>query len=310
MSEEVITQARPPSFHEDLRGELPELLVLNLNGAKFEILRELFFTLPECILICLSLGTTPQPQVDETGQVYFPDDSDDGLINIDFNPKCFEYVLMKISDVGRGLTPVNVMQYKMRPTSASGNNEEMLYDVEQADEIPWLPNNPNAIPQVLEQRPSFIVLKEDLEYYLFNQTNIDDHELNDLKNEVGNMFANAQENMHIFRGLRNSQELNSPEYFLMQMLVQAGMRPEQLWDYRERYENTSRVSSMQLTQVKLPPSEMIESIHALHKLLLFWRKPAKKCWWDRKEMLISGKPLVVHCRRVWTLELDILGLKN
>lgn len=310
MSEEVITQARPPSFHEDLRGELPELLVLNLNGVKFEILRELFFTLPESILICLSLGTTPQPQVDENGQVFFPDDSDDGLINIDFNPKCFEYVLMKIADVGRGLAPVNVMQYKVRPTSASGNSDEMLYDIEQADEVPWLPNNPNEIPQVLQQRPSFIVLKEDLEFYLFNQSEMEFGELNQLKNEVGHMFADSEESKHIFKGLRNSQELNSPEYFLMQMLVQAGMQPEQVWDYRERYENTSKVSSMQLTRVDLPSVDMVESVHALHKLLLFWRKPAKKCWWDRLEMVISDKPLVVHCRRVWTLELDILGLKN
>ncbi|CCH58737.1 hypothetical protein TBLA_0A09520 [Henningerozyma blattae CBS 6284] len=71
------------------------------------------------------------------------------------------------------------------------------------------------------------------------------------------------------------------------------------------------------------------------KLLLFWKRPARKCWWNKQEIsfdirldwrlqpfinpkLIIGEdenalsiivriPIKLHIRRVWTLELSILG---
>lgn len=56
------------------------------------------------------------------------------------------------------------------------------------------------------------------------------------------------------------------------------------------------------------------------KLLLFWRKPARKCWWSNDEveidvagMVVRGQPfekmkVSVHVRRVWTLELLVIGV--
>lgn len=42
------------------------------------------------------------------------------------------------------------------------------------------------------------------------------------------------------------------------------------------------------------------------KLLLFWRKPARRCWWEGVELDnvegVQGK-LKVWIRRVWTLEM-------
>lgn len=42
------------------------------------------------------------------------------------------------------------------------------------------------------------------------------------------------------------------------------------------------------------------------KLLLFWRKPARRCWWECTELEdvegVEGK-LKVWIRRVWTLEM-------
>ncbi|GEQ72671.1 hypothetical protein JCM33374_g6358 [Metschnikowia sp. JCM 33374] len=57
------------------------------------------------------------------------------------------------------------------------------------------------------------------------------------------------------------------------------------------------------------------------KLLLFWRKPARKCWWSNEEIevFVSGTNLSakvgenvkvkVHIRRVWTLELSVIGVQ-
>lgn len=42
------------------------------------------------------------------------------------------------------------------------------------------------------------------------------------------------------------------------------------------------------------------------KLLLFWRKPARRCWWEGVELEnvegVEGK-LKIWIRRVWTLEM-------
>lgn len=42
------------------------------------------------------------------------------------------------------------------------------------------------------------------------------------------------------------------------------------------------------------------------KLLLFWRKPARRCWWEGVDLEhvegVEGK-LKVWIRRVWTLEM-------
>jgi len=49
------------------------------------------------------------------------------------------------------------------------------------------------------------------------------------------------------------------------------------------------------------------------KLLLFWRKPARRCWWEGVELEnvegVEGK-LKVWIRRVWTLEMVSLGLRS
>lgn len=44
------------------------------------------------------------------------------------------------------------------------------------------------------------------------------------------------------------------------------------------------------------------------KLLLFWRKPARRCWWEGVELegvegVGAGGKLKVWVRRVWTLEM-------
>lgn len=58
----------------------------------------------------------------------------------------------------------------------------------------------------------------------------------------------------------------------------------------------------------------------LTKLLLFWRKPARKCWWANDTAEVSTKGLgleklgatvevKLHVRRVWTLELSVVGVQ-
>lgn len=54
-----------------------------------------------------------------------------------------------------------------------------------------------------------------------------------------------------------------------------------------------------------------QQLATAQKLLLFWRKPARKCWWDATDVVLHpGTPkeqsLKVWARRVWTLELSLI----
>lgn len=54
-----------------------------------------------------------------------------------------------------------------------------------------------------------------------------------------------------------------------------------------------------------------ENIPRSHKLLLFWRKPARKCWWDNMSLpdipgVEEGVSITVYLRSVWTLELSVI----
>lgn len=60
------------------------------------------------------------------------------------------------------------------------------------------------------------------------------------------------------------------------------------------------------------PSESPSDFTTPHKLLLFWRKPARKCWWDSitvNDFPGLKNPMRIHVRRVWTLELSVIGVR-
>ena len=54
------------------------------------------------------------------------------------------------------------------------------------------------------------------------------------------------------------------------------------------------------------PGSNNSALGMAQKLLLFWRKPARRCWWEGVELSdvdgVQGK-LKVWIRRVWTLEM-------
>lgn len=79
--------------------------------------------------------------------------------------------------------------------------------------------------------------------------------------------------------------------------------------------NASRAASRSLSKSKkkVDPNQT--------KLLLFWRKPARKCWWSHQTTTIEldknvfpdaqekTMEIKVHTRRVWTLELSVIGVQ-
>ncbi|KAK9452379.1 uncharacterized protein V1518DRAFT_411088 [Limtongia smithiae] len=120
------------------------------------------------------------------------------------------------------------------------------------------------------------------------------------------------------------------EKHLLDMLCSSGFHPKDEWGFREREPGKTVISSLALvrllatTPAPVPAGSELNELATDHaqeeilnpmaqKLLLFWRKPARKCWWD--QLTLTGVDgfdpeleIKVHVRRMWTLELSVIGV--
>lgn len=100
---------------------------------------------------------------------------------------------------------------------------------------------------------------------------------------------------------------SSAEQHLIDMLCASGFQSEETWS--RRYIEPQKTCIVSLALAMLNPSDTTTALATSQKLLLFWRKPARKCWWASMplENGIEVKAIKVWARRVWTLELSIIG---
>ncbi|KAI9599503.1 hypothetical protein BDF19DRAFT_419061 [Syncephalis fuscata] len=103
------------------------------------------------------------------------------------------------------------------------------------------------------------------------------------------------------------EEASAAERQLVDMLCLAGFGVEDLWGYRAR--EPGRCCVVSVSMVRLVTDGTPAQMAAAHKLLVFWRKPARKCWWDGSVTTIGADrniPVRIWSRRTWTLELALI----
>lgn len=89
-----------------------------------------------------------------------------------------------------------------------------------------------------------------------------------------------------------------------------GFNNDDRWGHRANEPNKAVICSLALARLRtdIKGTELANSnaVGMAQKLLLFWRKPARRCWWEGVELEnvegVEGK-LKVWIRRVWTLEM-------
>ncbi|KAI0120872.1 stress response protein Whi2 [Hypoxylon sp. NC0597] len=119
----------------------------------------------------------------------------------------------------------------------------------------------------------------------------------------------------IFSGLKRSDEPGTTEAHLIEMLTAGGFNHDDRWGHRAGEPNKAVVCSLALARLRsdIRGNEMgSNAVGMAQKLLLFWRKPARRCWWegvDLKDVEGVDGPLKVWIRRVWTLEMSVIGLR-
>ena len=98
----------------------------------------------------------------------------------------------------------------------------------------------------------------------------------------------------------------------------SGFNHDDIWGHRAGEPHKAVICSLALarlrTDVRGSTADVAGSNNAVgmaQKLLLFWRKPARRCWWEGVELDnvegFEGKKLKVWIRRVWTLEMVSFG---
>ncbi|ORX98567.1 hypothetical protein K493DRAFT_324083 [Basidiobolus meristosporus CBS 931.73] len=295
----------PVSFQQE-ESEFPSVIRIDLRGTLIQVERELLVSLPESILLVmfpygLNLGRNPMDddselELDNHSTNY--DHDHDNLVYSDFNPNIFQYVL-------------DFYVHKHPLTQTNPNEDGTLQALLGGNHL----NNPFLNKQ------AFILLREEIDYFpvpkktrASPQREEDGIELttvespldiSKIKTECGKLLVQQKS---IFHGLnRQITQDNLAEQQLIEMLCAAGFSKDDDWGVRVA--EPARTAIVSVAMVRLRTTGQPAQMAAAQKLLLFWRKPARKCWWDGSEVKLhegSDDTLKLWCRRTWTLELALV----
>lgn len=340
---DIITQVTPdigpinpdPTTQMDDDIDLNSIIKLNIRGKMFYITRDELMSLPESILLCLFPNGV---FVDINGNV-ITNLTEDDIVYVNFSPECFQYIVDSFGAAAKNLPP---------------STKPEVYDSYTTPDI-----------EVLNEKPSIIVLREDLDYYIIPpKRGISPQGVKAIKSAAGSYLVSRNK---VFEGLGYvpGEKLGPAEEHLLEMLCSSGFNVDSGWGHRCSEPGKTVLTSLALVDLvhPEPPSEpdspalnpvssnntkvsrrsriaelagnaarsasrsvsrnrsssRAKSAGTSSKLLLFWRKPARKCWWsnDVVDLKIPGllhtdglaeATIRLHIRRVWTLELSVIGV--
>jgi len=317
MSNSPITQVSQAPTHANLQPQLLTRLFLDLRGKRFEVDRETIMNLPESVLLCLfpnGLVLSRQSVALSDGG---GDEDDEEVYGVDFDPDCFQFVLAFFRNASDNFygTPTNPGLFSAQQHLLESPSSEFGSAASQ---------NP------LLSKQAIIVLREELEYFSIppkgshaatDQNGIANEHMLEVKRRSGDYLI---EKRNIFTALQRNvnKENNIAEQHLIDMLCMSGFDREDEWGFRALEPSRCCISSIALVLLKTgivhhsngEKAVEIDSTQmaTAQKLLLFWRKPARKCWWDGLDIELpaseekTGVSIKLWARRVWTLELSLV----
>lgn len=290
----IITQVAQTSVGPPINtlGGSDENITLELRGSRFTLSRDELLTLPEFVLLSLfPNGLLPDGHMNSyhDGDVY----------PVDYDPNSLQYMLEFFRSVAQ-----TIPASPPSPTTALDHA---------AEAVPIEPMHGSA-RDMLQDRAGIIVLREDLDFYAIPpHRDITQPEMIEVKRAAGEALLKQN---GIFSGLRKSEEPGTTEQHLIEMLTAGGFNHDDRWGHRAGEPNKAVICSIALarlrTDIKGNDLASSNAVGMAQKLLLFWRKPARRCWWEGVELEnvsgVEGK-LKVWIRRVWTLEMSVIGLR-
>ncbi|KAM0756429.1 hypothetical protein T439DRAFT_321128 [Meredithblackwellia eburnea MCA 4105] len=314
-------------------------VALDLRGERVSLEREALMELPESVLLCLFpngvvLSPQRQPRLDGTED---PDEAED-VYFVDFDARCLEFVLQffgsaRDSFYGPPQGPKRDLSDVALPPGQS-NMQNPLF-LKQAiivlrEELEYFAIPPKGAAPLSEGAAPEASLPRTHENGQPNAA------LVKLKLDAGNALLARRS---IFTALQRNvnRENNVAEQHLIDMLCMSGFERDDNWGYRSIEPNRCCIASIALVLLKTgivhppivdpsvptpegaepptpeskTPKVNAQQLATAQKLLLFWRKPARKCWWDATDIVLNegtaeAQEIKVWARRVWTLELSLI----
>lgn len=349
MAENLVTQVTQtqdlPSAalnYEDNAPNFNSKIHLNIRGKPFSITRDELMSLPESILLSLFPNGV---FLDHNGQV-ITNLTEEDIVFVNFDPDCFHYILQTFGDARNdlqenALTPAPSGSRLDSASSVLQNKPAIIVLREDLDFYVITPVTGCNIEdvkhmklevasQLVQNMLVFSGLGFDMNLPATTVQNLGPSEqhLYDMLCSLG--FEKTQEwgnrclepgkcvlqSLSLVRlnsGEKQASPPDSPS--LDPVTSNASTRSRSRSRIALLASSASRAASRSLSRTK----RNAESNHT--KLLLFWRKPARKCWWSSEDVDINTKGLAVlealgdnikvkvHIRRVWTLELSVVGVQ-
>ncbi|KAI9860399.1 MAG: hypothetical protein M1824_003174 [Vezdaea acicularis] len=266
-----------------------ENITLDLRGTRFTLSRDELLTLPEFVLLSLfPNGLLPDGHMNsfQEGDIY----------SVDYDPQSLSYMLEFFRTVAQTI-----------PSGPPSPSSEALA-------APVEPPVAGSARDMLQDRAGIIVLREDLDFYAIPpRADVEQPEMIEIKRAAAKALLKQD---GIFSGLRRSEETGTTEQHLIEMLTAGGFNHNDQWGHRAGEPNKAVICSLALARLRtdIKGNDLANSnaVGMAQKLLLFWRKPARRCWWEGVELEgVEGVPgkLKVWIRRVWTLEMSVIGLR-
>jgi len=273
-------------------GSADEQISLDLRGTRFTLSRDELLTLPEFVLLSLfPNGLLPESHLNSFHE-------GDSVYPVDYDPISLQFMLEFFRNVASTI-----------PSSTSSPTS--------SDVIHNEPPVPGSARDMLQDRAGIIVLREDLDFYIIPpRADISPADMAVVKQAAGKALLKQN---GIFSGLRRSEDTGTTEQHLIEMLTAGGFNHDDSWGHRAGEPSKAVICSLALARLRTdakgdgPNGTNGANVGMAQKLLLFWRKPARRCWWEGVELEnvegVQGK-LKAWIRRVWTLEMSVIGLRD
>lgn len=323
--------------------DLGSTVNLNIRGELFRITRDELMNLPESILLCLFPNGV---FMDEEGNT-LTNLTEEDVVYVNFDPLCFKYIVDSFAAAAKKLpqgTKPQVYEVYQTPDADVLNEKPAIIVLREDMDYYVIP------PHKGIGAPGIRSIKMAAGSYLANRTNVFEglgykpgKKLGPAEDHLMNMLCSSGFTLETNWGHRSPEpgktvvtslalvDLKHPEpphtpgdspsldpvASNSSVNTQPKSRRSRL---AELATNAARSASRSASRSSNSSNKPRRSAGTSSKLLLFWRKPARKCWWNNETIElevpgIMGKDGVertvtvnVHIRRVWTLELSVIGV--
>lgn len=350
MAENLITQVSQDSLghlplnYEETDGHIDynSRIHLNIRGKDFNITRDELMSLPESILLLLFPNGV---FLDLSGQV-ITNLTEDDVVFVNFDPNCFEYILGTFGKAQQDLLEFSgTLSPQISATSRLDSAASVLQSkpaiIVLREDLDYYVIPPVAGCSADDIKHLKLEVGEQIigQKLVFSGLGYDPH----MPPTVDQNLGPAEQ--HLFdmlctsgfeRGQLWGNRLIEPDRCVVQSLLlvrlvtaqptppdSPGLNPVAS-NASARSRSRSRIATLATSASRAASRSLSRARKApdanYTKLLLFWRKPARKCWWANQELSVAtaglslaklGKEVNVkiHVRRVWTLELSVIGVQ-